>query len=203
VPEREEELLAKVRAAAAKDPTAFFQKMLVLRTAGIDPVEIGMLPGNPVTRKVKSPERWAGQQVSNAVAAAEDWLDGVKNPARDPIEASIAAEDKWWDRLQAAKKLNKRVKALQKSSHAEIVEVCETLGTGVYSSGVEARAKKIRRVVEELQPLAQAVSDTIQAMPDKTDAEREKRLITARRLMLQVGEIRAGKRTTLAKPGAT
>jgi hypothetical protein len=96
------------------------------------------------------------------------------------------------DRLQTAIKDGKWEKNLKKVSHADIVSVVEKLGSGVYASGVSAREDKIKKRVAELQPLVQAVSDTIQAMPDKTDADREKRLIQARKLMLEVGKKRAG-----------
>ena len=189
----QEEEIAKVFGAAADaDPMTVFNQLVELRSNGIDPVEAEIVPGNPVTKKVKSADRWPDQQVSNAEAAGDDWLDGVVNPSRDPIASAIAAKDKWQDRLEKAIKDGKWEKNLAKSSHAEIVEIAKELGTGVYTNAFAARKKKIRRVVGELQPLVQSVSDTIQGMSDKTDAEREKRLLTARKLMIAVGEKRAG-----------
>ena len=189
---QEKETLAVIRAAATKDPIAVFNQLVELRNQGVDPVEAGIVPGNPVTKKVKSVDRWSKQQVDNAVAAGDDWLDGVKNPSRDPIDAAIAAKEKWKDRLEAAIKAGKWEKNLAKSSLAEIIEIAEAVGTGAYTGGVSAREKKIKRVVGELQPLVQSVSDTIQAMPDKTDANREARLLAARKLMIEVGKKRAG-----------
>ena len=190
--EKEKETLTMFRAAVEKDPIAVFNQLADLYTQGLNPVEAGLVPGNPVTRTVKSADRWAKQQIENAEAAGDDWLDGVKNPARDPVEAALAAEAKWEARLQAAIKAKKWAKNLKKSSHAEIVEVAEKVGTGAYTGGVRARETKIGRVVKELQPLVQAASNVIQGMPDKTDADREKRLLTARKLMIEVGTKRAG-----------
>ena len=190
--EKEKETLTMFRAAVEKDPIAVFNQLADLYSQGLDPKEAGIVPGNPVTRKVKSADRWAKQQIENAEAAGDDWLDGVVNPSRDPIASAIAAKDKWQDRLEKAIKDGKWEKNLAKSSHAEIVEIAKELGTGVYTNAFGARKKKIRRVVGELQPLVQSVSDTIQGMSDKTDADREKRLLTARKLMIAVGEKRAG-----------
>ena len=190
--EREKEEFKPFFEAVEKDPIAVFHQLADLAVAGVDPVESGLIPGNPVTKTVKSADRWAKQQVENAEASGDDWLDGVKNPSRDPIEAAIAAEEKWEDRLAQAIKDKKWSKNLKKSSHAEIVEIVDALGTGVYTNAFSPRAKKIRRVVGELQPLVQAASNTIQGMPEKTDAEREKRLLTARKLMIEVGKKRAG-----------
>lgn len=182
----------RIRKLAQEDPVALFLMLAEMREQGKDPIAQGILPANPVTKKVKSPDRWAGQMVDNAEKAGDDWLDGVKNPSRDPIDAALAANDKRIDRLQKSIKDKKWEKNLAKSSHAEIVEIAEAVGTGAYTGGVAARRKKIRRIVGELHPLVQAVSDTIQAMPDKTDADREKRLVNARKLMIAVGEKRAG-----------
>ncbi len=180
------------RAAADKDPVAVFNALADLRGQGIDPVAEGLVPSNPVTRKVKSADRWATQQVESSVASSGKWLDGVNNPARDPIAAGIDADGKWRDRMQQAITENRRVKGLQKTSGEEIKKVANALGAGVYSSGVTARTDKIKKTVSELQPLAQSVSDSIQGMSDKTDADREKRLLTARKLMIALGTKRRG-----------
>jgi len=188
----EEKLDPKLAALLEEDPIAFFSALVDLRASGQDPKEIGIVPGNPVTKKVKSADRQVTQLISHATAASSDWLDGVKNPSRDPIASAIAAKDKWEDRLKQAIIDKKFEKGLAKSSHSEIVAVAEGVGTSAYSTGVSARKSKITRVFTELQPLQQSVSDTIQAMPDKTDADREKRLLSARKLMLEVGKKRRG-----------
>ena len=188
----EEKLDPKLQELLDKDPVAFFHALAEMYQSGQDPKAMGIIPSNPVTKKVKSPDRWAKQQVENAVAASKDWLDGVKNPSRNPIEAALDKKDKWVDRLTTAIKDDKWAKNLKKVSPSDIVAVAEKLGTRVYEDGVQARTDKINKRVGELQPLVQAVSDTIQAMPDKTDADREKRLISARKLMLEVGKKRAG-----------
>ena len=182
----------RIQKLAVEDPVALFLMLAEMREKGLDPITEGVLPGNPVTKTVKNADRWARQQIDNAVAAGSDWLDGVKNPSRNPIESAIAAKEKWQDRLQAAIKDGKWEKNLAKSSLAEIIEVAGKVGTGAYTTGVSARETKIKKRVAELQPLVQSVSNTIQAMPDKTDADREKRLLNARKLMLEVGKKRAG-----------
>jgi len=187
-----ETLDPKMRELLDKDPVAFFLGLVKVRESGEDPVELGLIPGNPVTKKVKDATRWAAQQIANAKDAADDWLDGVKNPSRNPVEAALAANDKRIDRLKQSIDAKKWEKNLGKVSPADIIDVATKLGSGVYSSGVEARTTKIQKRVAELQPLVQAVSDTIQNMPDKTDADREKRLTSARKLMIEVGKKRAG-----------
>ena len=189
---KEEKLSPEMQALLDKDPVAFFRGLCELRERGQDPVDIGLIPGNPVTKKVKDATRWAAQQIKNAKDAAPDWLDGVKNPSRNPVEAALAANDKRIDRLQESIKNKKWEKNMAKVSPADIIEVAVKLGDSVYADGVEARTSKINKRVAELQPLVQDVSNTIQNMSDKTDSDREKRLLSARKLMLEVGKKRVG-----------
>ncbi len=187
-----EELDPRLKEILDKDPVAFFHAIADLRMQGINPVEAGILPGNPVTKKVKDPARWAKQQITNAVDARDDWLDGMLNPSRNPVEAALAAADKFKDRLKAAIDAGYWEKGLAKTSQSEIQEIAKKVGPEGYARGIEAREAKIKRVVAELQPLTQSVSDTIQAMSDKTEADREKRLLMARKLMLEIGKKRRG-----------
>jgi len=180
------------RAVADTDPVQLFNTLADLRMAGVDPKAEGLVPHNPVTKKVKSSDRWARQLVEGAMASSGKWLEGVQNPSRDPVAAAIEADDKWKDKITQAIKEDRRKKGLAKTSHADIVKVATALGAGVYSSGVDARKEKIQKVVNELQPLVQSVSDSIQGMSDKTDADREKRLLAARKLMIEVGKKRRG-----------
>jgi len=150
--------------------------------------------GNPVTlgSRVISPEDWAKKQQTRAVAAADDWLNGVLHPTVLPNEAAIKANDKRKDKLAEAEKSEKWLKAMKKVNPDEMYEIIKAVGAGGYKSGIEARKVKIDRVVKELQPLVMAAAATIDAMPQATDADREKRLIAARRLMIEIGKKRLG-----------
>jgi len=187
-----EKLDPKLQDLLNKDPIAFFNAVAEMYANGQDPKALGIIPANPVTKKVKSADRWAAEQMKGATDAASDWENNVKNPSRNPIEAALAANDKRIDRLKKSIDDKKWEKNLGKVTQADINAVVTKLGSSVFSNGVNAREDKIKKRAAELQPLAQAVSDTIQNMPDKTDADREKRLVQARKLMLEVGKKRAG-----------
>jgi hypothetical protein len=175
-----------------EEATEIFHALAEVYTQiGID-VRQDLVPHNPVTKKVIPPDKWAERQIKRATAAADDWLDGLKSPSRDPVKAAIEADGKWKDRMQQAIKEDRRKKALEKVSHADIVAVAEKIGPSGFAQGITAREAKIKKRIAELQPLVQAVSDAIQSMPDATDADREKRLIMARRLMIEVGKKRRG-----------
>jgi len=146
--------------------------------------------GNPVMlgSRVISPEAWAAKQQSRAVAAADDWLQGVLHPTSIPSEAAIKANAKRIDKLAQSEKEGKWLKAMQKVNPDEMYEIIKAVGSAGYKTGIEARKVKIERVIKEMQPLVASVAATIDAMPQATDADREKRLIAGRRLMIEVGK---------------
>lgn len=63
----------------------------------------------------------------------------------------------------------------------------ENVGGGGYTGGIEARKAKIIGKIEKLRPQVLALAETIDKMPQDTDAQREARMIAARRGMIQVG----------------
>jgi hypothetical protein len=174
-----------------------FNEILQLRLQGV-PVEQGVVLSdgtvihNPVTKKVIPPDKWVAKQIERAKAGAADWKNNYIEKIDLMLAAGKEAEDKWADKMSTAIKEKRRLKGLEKVSPADVRATVEALGDKVFTEGIEARQNKIKKVVSELQPLVQAVSDTIRSMPDKTDADREKRLITARRLMIEVGKKRRG-----------
>jgi hypothetical protein len=150
--------------------------------------------GNPVTLgpAVLSGKDWAAKQIKRAVAASDDWLAGVLKPRKLPNEAAIAANAKRIDRLAESEKQGKWLKAMQNVDIDQVYEIIKKLGSGVYKTGIEARDMKIAAVYDELQPLVASMKATIDAMPQATDSDREKRLIAARRLMIEIGKKRRG-----------
>jgi len=148
--------------------------------------------GNPVTLgpRVLSPEDWAAKQAGRASAAADTWAANVKKPRKNPVEAALKADGKRKDKLQEAEKAGKWAKAMKKVDLDEMYLTIDKVGAAGYRAGVEARTGKISRVYKELQPMVAALAGSIDAMPDATDADREKRLLAARRGMIEIGKKR-------------
>jgi hypothetical protein len=174
-----------------------FNEILQLRQAGVDlskgaVLSDGTVIHNPVTKKVIPPDKWVSKQIERAKAGAADWKNNYIEKIDLMLAAGKEAEDKWADKMSTAIKEKRRLKGLEKVSPADVRATVEALGDKVFTEGIEARQNKIKKIVSELQPLVQAVSDAIRSMPDKTDADREKRLIAARRLMIEVGKKRRG-----------
>lgn len=150
--------------------------------------------GNPITLgpPVVSPEDWAADQVKNAAAAAGKWEKNVLRPRRDPLAAAIAAAPKRAEKVRQALEEKKWEKAMANVDEDLMYSIIKKRGAAAYRSGVEDRKEKVLARVKELQPLVTALKLEIQAMPDVTDADREARLLAARRGMIAIGKKRRG-----------
>jgi len=150
--------------------------------------------GNPITLGplVLSPEEWADKQVSRATAAASEWEKNVQRPRRDPLKAAIAAAPKRKQKLMESLEQGKWEKAMAKVDEDLMYEVIRKRGASSFRQGVEDRKPKVLARAKELQPMVAALKQSIDAMPDVTDADREKRLLAARRGMIEIGKKRRG-----------
>lgn len=150
--------------------------------------------GNPITlgSRVIDSDEWAKKQTERAAAASGEWLKRTLKPRKHPIQAAIKADAKRKDKLAKAEAEGKWLKKMKLVNEDEMFETIKKVGEQGFRSGIENRSHKINRTVKELQPMVAAAAATIDAMPDATDADREKRLLAARRLMIEIGKKRAG-----------
>ena len=150
--------------------------------------------GNPITLgpPVIDPDEWATKQVKNASAASQEWLKNVKRPRRDPLKAAIAAGPKRAEKVRQSLDEKKWEKAMAKVDEDVMFAVIDAIGAEGFRRGVEARKVKVIARVKELQPMVTALKKEIEAMPDVTDADREARLLAARRGMIAIGKKRRG-----------
>jgi len=153
--------------------------------------------GNPITLgpAVLTPEEWTEKQVKNASAAADEWLKRVKKPRKEPIKAALEKKEKYKNKMEESLKEERWAKAMEQVDEKVMYEVIDKVGASGYRNGVENKKAKVAAKVKKLQPLVVAVKETIDKMPDATDADREKRLLAARKLMIEVGKIMKGVKT--------
>lgn len=150
--------------------------------------------GNPITlgARVLSPEEWADKQVKRASDAADAWLEHVQKPRRDPIKAALAASAKRANKIREALEQKKWDKAMAGVDEDLMFEIIRKRGAAAFRAGIEDRKAKVSARTKELQPMVTALAKSIDAMPDATDADREKRLLAARRGMIEIGKKRRG-----------
>ncbi len=120
--------------------------------------------------------------------AAGRWVQGMQNPRRDPKQAALRAAGKWGQRTQEAIQAGSYAKGIQAYDVGEAVAVATADGGAAYTAGAQKRSAKVGRVFQRLAPLLAGVSQAIQNMPQDTDAQREQRLLQARKMMINVGK---------------
>jgi hypothetical protein len=150
--------------------------------------------GNPITpgQAVISAAKWSEKMIARANAAGQDWLDGVLNPSRDPVAAAIKAAPKYIARMQESLAQKKWEKSMAKVDSSIIAAVAQKVGTAGYTNGINARADKIANVIADLQPRVAALKASVLNMPDVSDADRENRMLAAKRGMQLIGKARRG-----------
>jgi hypothetical protein len=149
-------------------------------------------PGITINNPGPDPSRTAEKLIRRAQGAASDYVAGMQAPRREPVQAAIRAKGKWANRVQEAINNNSYERGVRNQNYSEAVQIATSDGGSAYTQGVAKRAAKIQRVHADLMPRLGAVSQAIQAMPQDTDAQREQRLLAARRAMIAVGKSRKG-----------
>lgn len=120
--------------------------------------------------------------------AAQDWVAGMQNPKADFKAAAIAAKGKWANRTQEAIQQDRFARGMANVDAAEAIATATSDGGSAYTAGIQKRAPKVQRAFGRLAPMLGAVSQTIRQMPQDTDAQREQRLLMARKQMIEVGK---------------
>ncbi len=124
------------------------------------------------------PDEWRKRQIGNLKAVGEqNYRQGIERPKKDPIEAGIAAEDKWAARIKEAIEEKRRAKALQATNMQEWAAFAEQIGASRLVEGVTKREVKVDRFVKGWQPLLLDLVQKIDQMPAVTDSDMEQRML--------------------------
>lgn len=172
---------ASILADYLKDPERYITQM----------EDVG---GNPITLgpRVPAPADWAEDQVKGATGKAAKWLANSKRPKKVPSKAALDAQDKYFDRLQESITDKSWPKAMELVDEDLRLKIIENVGETGFRKGVEDHKPKVEAAVKDLQPRVVALAEAIDKMPVATDAEREARMLAARRGMIDIGRGRRG-----------
>lgn len=174
------ENLAREMAKVEKDPAGY--------------VEASKPPpvGNPITlgERVASSDKWAAKQVANAKAGANAWLENSLRPKKVPSKAALDAQDKYVDKMTTSLNEKRWQGAMGKVNEDVRLQVIQNVGASGFSQGVERHTPKVENAVKDLQPRVLALAKTLDGMPQKTDADREAKMIAAKRGMQAIGKAR-------------
>lgn len=135
-------------------------------------------PNPPTITRVIDPADWVDKQIATLQAVGEaNYRAGITRPKKDPIKAGIAAQGKYEAQMRKPEVLARRKTGLERTNMDEWAAMCEELGATNLVRGVTARRYKVERFVAAYQPKLKAHLAKIDAMPDVTDADRERRMI--------------------------
>lgn len=149
--------------------------------------EVKAAAGLPSRNPGPSADQMLEKYLRNTQNATGDYVTGVRNPRRDARQAAIAAAGKWKDRTLQAIQRDAFRKGVSNYDLAAAIEAATSDGGSAYAAGIAKRRTKIGAAFARLAPALSAVSQTIQAMPQDTDAQREQRMIANLKAMRDVG----------------
>jgi len=166
----------KLSAQAVADPDSM---------AALHPVE-----GNPRTlaARILPPDEWVAKQLERTAAAGETWKERTLHPRKDPIAEAKKAAPKWKAKMQEAIQKDSFAKGLDAVDEDAMIETIEQTPPSVFTDGVRRRERKIKGKIEKLAPLLAANVESLDAMPDTTDAEREAKMLANLRNMKTIGD---------------
>ena len=148
-------------------------------------------PGNPGELKVTE-EEWGKDWQEGVEDNADRWKRRTVGTKKDVIKLGAEAEPKYKDKVETAIKLESRKKALEKTSTEEWREIVNKTDEGEYSSGATKRRAKMDRKIALQYDLRVYAKGKMDEMPEATDAQREKKMIAARRTNIAIGQFIKG-----------
>ena len=136
-------------------------------------------PPNPatVTRLIPASE-WLAKQIGNLQAVGEtNYRSGITRPKKDPIAAGIAAQPAYEAAMRDPNVLARRVSGLRRTNMEEWVSMAERVGAARLVQGVVERQYKVERFLQGYVPKLLSHLGRIDALPNVTDADRERRMV--------------------------
>jgi hypothetical protein len=136
-------------------------------------------PPNPVTiQRLPTAAQWVDKQLGNLQAVGEaNYRVGITTPKKDPIQAGIAAQGAYEAKMRDPAVLKRRESGLRKTNSDEWVSMAENVGAARLVEGVVQRRYKVERAVGSLVGKLASHLQKIDAMPNVTDADRERRMV--------------------------
>ena len=135
-------------------------------------------PNPAVVTRLKTPADWVNKQIGNLTAVGDtNYRAGITAPKKDPIAAGIAAQAKYEAKMRDPEVLKRRESQLRKSNIDIWASMAERLGAPRLVQGVTERRFKVEDFVGRYQPKLLEHVRKIDALPDVTDADRERRML--------------------------
>lgn len=136
-------------------------------------------PANPPSvQRLIDPAAWVQKQIDTLSAVGEtNYRQGITRPRKSPIGAGIAAQAKYEARMRDPEVLKRRESGLRATSDDVWASRAERIGAGRLVQGVVERRAKVEQKVQAYHGQLSQHLQRIDAMPDVTDSDRERRMI--------------------------
>lgn len=123
---------------------------------------------------VKPVDRWVRKQIDRVSVAGDDYKAGVESVTEAPTVKAAAKKDKYLENVRAKVDYwEKRLRAVSLDEWKKAtLEKADR-----FADGVAKAEDKIRAFVSAWQPILAEIQRAVRALPDRTDADREKRMI--------------------------
>jgi hypothetical protein len=131
---------------------------------------------------------WAAGVTNNA----ERWKKRTSGTKKDIVALAIAAEGKYVNSMKEVIANGTRAKALKGTNTAEVLAAVANTPAATYSDGALARAPKMAKKLALQYPLREFAKQQLDLMPQDTDAQREKKMISAKRTNQAIGQFLKG-----------
>ena len=129
-------------------------------------------------QRVLSPAEWKDRQINALKASGEaNYKVGIAKPRKDPIEAGIAAEEKYANAMKEVLENESRKHGLEGTSMAEWYKYASEIGASRLVPGVVKREAKVEKFVRTFQPMLVEHLSHIDALDDATDSDREQKML--------------------------
>jgi len=111
-------------------------------------------PERVVVQRLLPPDKWIDRQLGTLKAVGEkNYGVGIAAPKKDPIEAGIAAEDRYAAEVKLAIEEKRRAKALEATNIDEWFNYSTRIGKPRLVDGVVQREKEVHDFVKPWQPI--------------------------------------------------
>lgn len=139
-----------------------------------------------------SEAEWGDDYNTGVINNAERWKKRTAGTRKDIVGLSIAAEGKYQDKMKQVLANRTREKALRGTSTAEVIAAVNATPASTYSDGATARLPKFRKKLALQYPLREFAKQQLDLMPQDTDSQREKKMVSAKRTNQAIGQFLKG-----------
>jgi len=135
---------------------------------------------------------WAEKMLRKVSQSGGDWETGVKNPSASPVGQMRKAKQRWKNQVQQAITDDRWGKAVDRLTDEAIIAGAVAATGARFTQGVSSRSSKITAAIATLQPKVAALKARLDGLPVDTDAQREAKMLEAKRGMQAIGRELAG-----------